>query len=92
MVKSMLIDNLMPLIVKAIMVIFGTEFVNRYTPKWFKPTYILMILSIGIVYFYKSEFLIADSFVVMSLSVLMYEFFGKDIITYFFNKLKADKV
>ncbi len=88
----MVIDNLMPLIVKAIMVIFGTEFVNRYTPKWFKPTYILMILSIGIVYFYKSEFLIADSFVVMSLSVLMYEFFGKDIITYFFNKLKADKV
>ena len=88
----MVIDNLMPLIVKALMVIFGTEFVNRYTPKWFKPTYILMILSIGIVYFYKSEFLIADSFVVMSLSVLMYEFFGKDIITYFFNKLKADKV
>ena len=88
----MVIDNLMPLIVKSIMVIFGTEFVNRYTPKWFKPTYILMILSIGIVYFYKSEFLIADSFVVMSLSVLMYEFFGKDIITYFFNKLKADKV
>lgn len=88
----MVIDNLMPLIVKALMVIFGTEFVNRYTPKWFKPTYILMILSIGIVYFYKSEFLIADSFVVMSLSVLMYEFFGKDIITFFFNKLKADKV
>lgn len=88
----MVIDNLMPLIVKALMVIFGTEFVNRYTPKWFKPTYILMILSIGIVYFYKSEFLIADSFVVMSLSVLMYEFFGKDIIKYIFNKLKADKV
>ncbi len=88
----MVIDNLMPLIVKAIMVIFGTEFVNRYTPKWFKPTYILMILSIGIVYFYKSEFLIADSFVVMSLSVLMYEFFGKDIFKHIFNKLKADKV
>jgi hypothetical protein len=87
-----IIDNLLPLITKAVMVLIVSEFVNKWTPKWLKPTYILPVISIGIVYFYKSEFLIADSVVVMSLSVLMYEFFGKDIIAYFFNKLKADKV
>ena len=88
----MIIDNLLPLITKAVMVLIVSEFVNKWTPKWLKPTYILPVISIGIVYFYTSEFIIADSVVVMSLSVLMYEFFGKDIIKRLFTRLRDDRI
>jgi len=88
----MIIDSLLPLITKAIMVIVVSEFLNKWTPKWLKPTYILPVISIGIVYFYTSEFLIADSVVVMSFAVLLYEFAGKDIIKKLFTKLKDDRI
>jgi hypothetical protein len=77
----MILEQLTPLMVKAIMVLILTEIANRYSPKWLRPRYILALLSILIVYLYKSEFLIGDSLVVMSLSVLSYEIFGKDAVT-----------
>ena len=70
------------------MVLTLTEVVNRYTPKWLRPRYILIASSFLITYLYKSEFLIGDSLFVMSLSVLSYELFGKSIIDRLLNQFK----
>ena len=74
--------------VKAIMVLTLTEFANRYTPKWLRPRYLLIAFSLLIVYLYNSEFLIGDSLFVMSLSVLSYELFGKDIVQKILTQFK----
>lgn len=84
----MIIDNLLPLITKAVMVLTLTELANRYTPKWLRPRYLLVAFSFLFVYLYNSEFLIADSLFVMSLSVLSYELFGKSIIDRLLNQFK----
>ncbi len=78
-------------LIKSIMVLTLTEVVNRYTPKWLRPRYLLIAFSVLIVYLYRSEFLIGDSLFVASLSVLSYEFFGKSIISKLLNQFK-DKI
>ena len=78
----------MPYLIKAIMVMTITEVLNRYTPKCVRPRYILIVLSVLIVYVYKTEYLIGDSLFVASLSVLAYELFGKTIIKDLLNKFK----
>ena len=81
-------ETIIPLMVKAIMVLTLTEFANRYTPKWLRPRYLLIAFWFLIVYLYNSEFLIGDSLFVMSLSVLSYELFGKDIVQKILTQFK----
>ena len=81
-------EILMPLMVKAVMVLTVTEVLNRYTPKWIKPKYLIPIFSFGLVYLYGSEYLIGDSIFVASFAVLVYEFIGKDFIKIMMTKFK----